>query len=131
MIDSLGGILTNGLLGNGPNSMILGQFNLSLFGITIIIEPVGGGGGAVVQHWPSVRTGDESEEDKFLTIKIRLKQQEITRVYRISNGNATVLIKINESVKTFITKTSILVNNFVVKPIKRVFKINVKDPSNK
>lgn len=131
MIDKLGGILTNGLLGNGPSSMILGFFNLGLFDVTIIIEPVGGGGGAVVPHWPSVRTSDESPEDKFLTIKIRLKQQEITRVYRISKGKATVLIKINESVKTFITKTSILVNNFVVKPIKRVFKIKVDDLSNK
>ena len=122
MIDKLGGILTNGLLGNGPSSMILGFFNLGLFDVTVVVTPVKGH----PQSFPGyVPTGREEEDDKYLTIKIRIKQQEITRTYRISNGKATVLIRINESVKTFISKTSVLVNNFVVKPIKRVFKIKM------
>lgn len=126
MIDKLGGILIGGLLGNGPNSLILGHFNLGLFEISIVIGPPGGGG-AVVSHWPSVRPQDETPEDKFLTIKIRLKEQEITRIYRISNNKASVLIKLNESVKNLISKTNVIVDKLIIKPIKRVFKINLKD----
>jgi hypothetical protein len=132
MIDSLGGILTKGLLGNGPTSLILGYFNLGIFDITITpTPPTSGGGSAVISHWPSVRSQDEADDDKYLTIKIRLQQQEITRTYRISNKRASVFIKLNESVKVFVEKTEIIFDKFIVKPIKKVFKISIKDPSNK
>ena len=128
MIDSLGGILLNGLLGNGPSSLILGFFNLGLFDVTVTVTPVKGH----PQVYPNIRPSDDDrEDDKYLTFKIRLKDKEISKVYRVSNGKAQALIKLSESKRKLVKKTSVTVNKFVVKPIKRVFKIKLKDQSNK
>jgi len=128
MIDSLGGILTKGLLGNGPSSMILGFFNLHIGDVTVIVSPVKGH----PQVYPHIRPRpDDEEDDKYLTIKIRLKDKEITKVYRISSGKASALIKLSESKRKLIKKTSIIVDNVIIKPFKRVFKIKLKDQTNK
>jgi hypothetical protein len=125
MIDKLGGILTKGLLGNGPSSMILGHFNLGIFEISIIVTPTSGSGSAVIPNWPSVHPDNYSEEDKFLTIKIKINEIETTKIYRISKNKAKIVIKLNESVKKFIKNTEIFIGNLIPKSVKRVMKINI------
>ena len=127
-IDSLNGILLKGLLGRGPGSLILGFFNLGWLGISIGISDIPG---KPMVYPPLYGTDREEERDKYLTIKIRLKDNDYTKVYRISAGEANVLIKLNESVKNMVTKSNVAVDKFIIKPIKRAFKIIVKDFTNK
>ncbi len=124
MIDSLGGILTKGLLGNS-SSLVLGFFNLGFFEISVVITP-----DYHPQGLPGFHRNDEIDEvnDKYLSIVIRIKDQKINKIYKISNNQANVLIKINKSVKTIFNNTNIVINKLVLKPIKNILKINIKRP---
>jgi hypothetical protein len=124
MIDKLGGILTKGLLGNGPSSMILGRFNLSLFGIEIIVTPVVSAGASGIRY-PFPSRDDEQPDDQYLTFKIRLKEQEFVKTYRLSKTNVTILLKLNESIKNILRKTDVFVTDFLVKPVKKMIKFNI------
>jgi hypothetical protein len=129
-IDKLNGILIGGLLGRGPNSLILGGFNLGWFGVSGEISELPGSRG--YHNFPPYRQPrEEKEDDKYLTVKVVLKGNEYSRVYRISNDQANIFIRINEKVKNFATKTKVFVDKFVVRPIKKVLKINIDNISNK
>lgn len=129
-MDSLNGILTKGLGASGL-SLILGNFNLGYIGANVVIHNDSARAGPIVRHWPTVRPEDEQEDDKYLYIQVRLRDQTYKQTYRISNGHANILLKLNESVKNISKKTEIFVNNFISKPLKRAFKIKLKDQSNK
>jgi len=118
-------IATNGL---GPGFTI---FQAALMGFSffeIIISDQPGARGPV--HQIPFRSKEEPD-DKYLTIRIVLKNNEFIRNYRISSGQARVTVRLSENIKNVVTKTNIFVDKFVLKPIKRVFKISIKDPTNK
>lgn len=118
-------VATNGL---GPGFT---TFNIALMGFSFIEITISDQPGARGPVFSIPFRKSEQEDDKYVTIKIRLKDNEFIRNYRISSGQAVVTIKLFENIKNFTTKTTILVNNFVLKPLKKAFKINFKDLTNK
>lgn len=91
MADSLGGIVTGGLLGAGVSSLILAKFNLFGFGVEVIEPPVeppitGGGGGGGYGPGPV-------SHDKLLRIWINIRGKQYSKSYLVSDRVATPLIK--------------------------------------
>lgn len=90
-MDSLGGILIKGLLGNP----ILAQFNLFFISVTVTETPSRGGGGTTTQTWPW-RTADEEREEpvRTLTISIKFKAKEYVSTYELNEKKVRVSINI-------------------------------------
>lgn len=93
-MDSLGGILIKGLLGNP----ILAHFNLFFFDITITVPPDGGGHGGVGER-PSftgwTRPGEEKEEEvRTITISVKFKAKEFVNTYELTEKKLRITINI-------------------------------------
>ncbi len=93
-MDSFGGILTGGLLGN----IIYGQFNLFLGFISVDIEPLGGAGGS------SVRLPEEREYN--VSIRVRVFEKNYKKSYTVTERTARVLVRALQRIKTIKNKLS-------------------------
>jgi hypothetical protein len=95
-MDSLGGILTKGLLGNP----ILGRFNLGgFFNIEVIEQPVevgGAGYGGNTTHLArrEEKRREEKRKEKIIVVSIRLDGMTYRKPYLVSDRTATVSINI-------------------------------------
>jgi len=86
-MDSLGGILTGGLLGNP----VLSTFNLTIFKFIDIVVHVSG-------H--SVGWTDFKEDAQgYLSFKIHLFKNEYTKNFNISNNKINIVIKMFNVIK--------------------------------
>lgn len=107
-MDSLNGLLTNGLLGN-VSGLILNSTNIfGVLGIEVIEPPVdpyisGGGGGFTHQH--------REFSKKQIRFKVKLGGKEKVMQYEISDTTAKVAVK---SIKA-INKAKITVGNIFSK----------------
>lgn len=117
MNDSLGGILTGGLLGNP----ITGYFNLSLFNI-IEIEVQDHTGG----H--SIGRIDYAEEDRNgrIFIRIHLFKKDYEKYYTFSKGKINIIVRMLKFIKS--VKESIINIRFRKTKIEKIqVKFNEKD----
>lgn len=134
-IDSLNGILIKGLLGGGPSSLILGALRLGGFGISIGISTIPGKPSVYPQgpvvNYPRRDDDDVEPQDQYLNIDITFNNKIYKNTYKLSNKNANVLLKINESIKKTKKLSSVTVNKLVVKPVKKTLKVIVKGLNNK
>ena len=116
MRDSLGGILTGGLLGNP----IIGYFNLSIFNIIdIIIEDTTGG------HSSGVLSRPEEEYNR-VWITIRMFNREYKEYYTFSRSKINIFVKFVNFVRSIKDKLiSVTIKKSNIKGIQ--VKINEKD----
>lgn len=108
-MDSLGGILTNGLLGN----LILGGFHLNLFGAEVTVEVRAGSTGYARPELETPR----------LHVRIKFKGKEVNRSYELTEKKATFLIKNFSGVRRVVNLVSVTVSNLVIKPVKRMISV--------
>ncbi len=88
-MDSLGGIITGGLLGNP----IIGHFNLHLFKvIEVTVEHIGG-------HSKGYTDYVEEHSHGRLTIKINIFKREHIKTFTISNNKINIVMKLMKTVK--------------------------------
>ena len=100
-MDSLGGILTKGLLGN----LILARFNLHLFSIEIIEEPPAAGGHGGTGALPGWRPHPEEQEElKTITIAIKFKTKEYKNTYQLNEKKLRVTINILDIISRTVNK---------------------------
>lgn len=112
-MDSLGGILTGGLLGNP----IIGYFNLSLFNIIQIeVEEYTGGNSSA---YPLPRIEEEANGRVF--IKIHLFKKDYQKYYTFSKGKINIIVRMLK----FIQKIKESVINIRLRKTK-IDKIQVK-----
>lgn len=118
MRDSLGGILTGGLLGNP----IIGVFNLSLFNfIDIQVEDTTGGNSS---SYPFPKL--EDEETGRVIIKIHMFKTDYEKYYTFSKSKINIIVRFLKFIKKI--KESVINIRFRKTKIEKIqVKINEKD----
>lgn len=108
MTDTLGGILTNGLMGNGCTAMILGPFRLKVFiKVTDAVTTKRPGGSGVAGPAPiHIPTGYDAplqrdEPKKRVDIMVILGDKKIERTYVVTKARSERIVEI----ANFINKT--------------------------
>lgn len=101
-MDSLGGMLTKGLLGNP----ILAQFNLFFFSIVITTPdpPNTGGGGSTWAGTSSRSTEREEDQVRNITIAVKFKTKEFVKTYELTEKKLSVTINILNIVSRTVNK---------------------------
>lgn len=91
-MDSLGGILTKGLLGNP----ILAHFNLFFFSVVITDPSTPSSGGSTAPRFAGwTRPGEEKEEAvRSVTISVKFKTKEFVNTYELTERKLRVTINI-------------------------------------
>jgi hypothetical protein len=112
-MDSLGGILTYGLLGNP----IIGQFNLFFGIIDVEVEEVRGGTG-------SAFTKEEEEKQYFINVMVRLFGKQVKNKFKVNEKFAKVTVKSLYRFKTLQSKRTVKVK---IAEEQNIIKIKLKE----
>lgn len=117
-MDSLGGILTNGLLGNP----ILSHFNLSLFNfINIVVEHIGGN-----SHGYQYIENDKTSYGRII-FKIKIFKREYAKTFNISDNKINIVMKLSKSLRKLKERVISVTINKQVKIDNIKVKINAKN----
>lgn len=116
-MDSLGGILTGGLLGNP----IIGYFNLSLFNFIIVeVEQIKG-------HAKGYTDYVEEDSHGRITFKINMFKTEHIKTFTISNNKINIVMKLMKKIKKLKERIFNITMNRQTKIDKIKVKINAEN----
>ena len=121
-MDSLGGILTNGL-GGDCTAMILGPFRLKVFidvnDIVPIIASGGGGGTFPIDTTYEVEDLVPEELKKLVTIAVVMGKHRLEREYIVSKDRSDRIVEVTNFINKTMAAMSVGISNFRHK-VKRV-----------
>jgi hypothetical protein len=115
-MDTLGGILTNGL-GGDCTAMILGPFRLKVFIDVKDVEVGGGGhaGGVTPVDIDNIRDDIKHDPKKYVRITVKMGKKEIFKEYIVSKNRSEKIVKVANFINKTLQKISVTVNNFKAK----------------